>query len=438
MIMSEPRGNQGFNLRFSSFFQRSFLLQSISKIYRGGTIRNQIPTSHFRVTGSLSELIESKNVGPRWRIKRSGVRGLPTEAETTAEIVEALKEMGVPVRVHSMGSPANVDSYHIEAQFADGGLFAKTGSYWYERRGAWIEGPQAVAFVGVSCDRKISRGLLKSLQSIDPGIDSYIADRQAESAVVLHVPHASSFIPNDVRSSFILSDSELRAELLNMTDHFTDDLVAAAIPVAKSVVFRVSRLVVDPERFAQDEREPMSRVGMGVIYKCTAAGAALRKPLLGGERRGLITKYYQPHHEALTEATERALSRHGRCLILDIHSFPSRPLPYELDQDPDRPDICLGTDQFHTPTDLVERARITFEAEGLSVAINRPFAGALVPMKVYGKDARVSALMIEVNRRLYMDEKLGIKSGHFETMRKVLAVVLGSISKHTVVGAATT
>ena len=45
MIMSEPRGNQGFNLRFSSFFQRSFLLQSISKIYRGGTIRNQIPTS---------------------------------------------------------------------------------------------------------------------------------------------------------------------------------------------------------------------------------------------------------------------------------------------------------------------------------------------------------------------------------------------------------
>ena len=59
-------------------------------------------------------------------------------------------------------------------------------------------------------------------------------------------------------------------------------------------------------------------------------------------------------------------------------------------------------------------------------------------MKIYGKDARVSALMIEFNRRLYMDEKLGTKSGHFETMRKVLAVVLGSISKHTVVGAATT
>lgn len=114
-------------------------------------------------------------------------------------------------------------------------------------------------------------------------------------------------------------------------------------------------------------------------------------------------------------------------MVLDMHSFPSAPLPYELDQDPNRPDICIGTDSFHTPDAIRDTAREAFEREGLSVAVNRPFSGALVPMSVYHTDNRVLALMVEVNRRLYMNEEAGTKSAEFESMRSTLGRAFSAI-----------
>jgi N-formylglutamate deformylase len=46
------------------------------------------------------------------------------------------------------------------------------------------------------------------------------------SPVVLHIPHASMSIPEDVRSTFLLDDAVIERELLVMTDHFTDEIVA--------------------------------------------------------------------------------------------------------------------------------------------------------------------------------------------------------------------
>jgi len=64
----------------------------------------------------------------------------------------------------------------------------------------------------------------------------------------------------------LLSDKELSAELLRMTDHYTH------------VIFPVSRLIIDPGRFLDDAKEAMSEVGMGVIYTRTSDGRVLRDP----------------------------------------------------------------------------------------------------------------------------------------------------------------
>ena len=42
------------------------------------------------------------------------------------------------------------------------------------------------------------------------------------SPIVLHLPHAATFIPEDLRQDFLLSDQELQEELNRITDHATD------------------------------------------------------------------------------------------------------------------------------------------------------------------------------------------------------------------------
>ena len=210
-------------------------------------------------------------------------------------------------------------------------------------------------------------------------------------AIILHIPHASTVLPSNVE--FLLGAENLAYEVDAMTDHHTDRLFD--LPGAHRCVFPVSRLVVDPERFIEDS---MESVGMGVVYTHTAAGEALRA-ISEIDRLALINSYYHPHHSVLTRMVDECLEQHSRCLIIDCHSFPAQPLPYESDLN--RPEICIGTDPYHTSTSLKDCLSTVFKALGYDVAIDSPFSGTIVPLKHYHKDQRVASVMIEVNRSLY-------------------------------------
>jgi N-formylglutamate amidohydrolase len=227
-------------------------------------------------------------------------------------------------------------------------------------------------------------------------------------AIILHIPHASTVLPSEV--NFLLGYEALAYEVDAMTDHHTDRLFD--LPEARRCVFPVSRLVVDPERFIQD---PMESVGMGVVYTRTADGVALRA-ISDVDRLSLINTYYNPHHAALTRMVDEHLEQHGQCLIIDCHSFPAQPLPYEKDHH--RPDICIGTDPFHTDQALIRTMVETFETLGYAVAVNSPFSGTIVPLKHYHKDQRVASVMIEVNRSLYANPT------DFSILQSVLTTVM--------------
>ena len=210
-------------------------------------------------------------------------------------------------------------------------------------------------------------------------------------AIVLHIPHASTVLP--IEEKFLLGLEALAYEVDAMTDHHTDQLFD--LPGARRCVFPVSRLVVDPERFIEDS---MESVGMGVVYTHTSSGKPLRQ-ISPRQRQRLIDQYYHPHHQLLTTMASEVLSIHGRCLIIDCHSFPAKPLDYETDQY--RPDVCIGTDAYHTRPELEASLVNSFQEYGYSVAINSPFAGSLVPMDFYKKDRQVQSIMVELNRGLY-------------------------------------
>jgi N-formylglutamate deformylase len=248
-----------------------------------------------------------------------------------------------------------------------------------------------------------------------------------KSVAILHVPHSSTIIPQEERANIILSEDDLADQILKMTDWYTDELFFQWDGRFEMVRYPVSRFVLDPERFENDESELMVKLGMGVIYTQTSEGKKLRDPVSPETRERMLNQYYRPHHRCLTRAVSSILSKHGKSLVLDCHSFPSAPQPYETDQRKERPDICLGTDPFHTPDWLTESIRSDFLNRGYSVEINRPFSGALVPINFYQKEKAISSIMIEVNRGLYLNEDTGNKRSSFTNVKEVIDGVVSSL-----------
>jgi N-formylglutamate amidohydrolase len=242
-------------------------------------------------------------------------------------------------------------------------------------------------------------------------------DNSDSSPVLIHVPHSSIAIPPNFRSDFLLNDLALDNEAGIMADTATDQLAVRAYEASANkpslFVNQLSRLVFDPERF-NDESEEMNAVGMGVLYSKTSNGLPLRN--LSPERsKELIDLLFIPYSEALQALVERILNKHGKVIIIDLHSYSKEALEYELHKDLPRSDVCLGVDSFHTSAELLSLAKHLF-GEEYEVSINAPFIGSYVPLKFYSKDQRVQSIMLELRKDTYWN---GVPEGKkFRTMIK--------------------
>ena len=221
--------------------------------------------------------------------------------------------------------------------------------------------------------------------------------------VVVHVPHAATHVPDAVRAGVLLDDEALAEELRRMTDHRTDVLAAGTATVgATRFVNRCSRLVVDPERFLEADREEMEAVGMGAVYTATSDRRVLRAPD-PAERAHLIDTWFRPYHAAFTAVVDRQLAAFDRCVVIDVHSYPSVALPYERHVEAARPALCVGTHPVHTPVAVRDRVADLAAQAGLAVAFDAPFAGTFVPSDHLG-DPRIVSVMLEIRRDTYLDE----------------------------------
>lgn len=239
------------------------------------------------------------------------------------------------------------------------------------------------------------------------------------SPIICNVPHSGTSIPEVFKGDFLLSQESLQHEVQYMADNHTNLLYGELLYVSSSIISKISRVVLDIERFENEEDEPMSKVGMSALYTLTSDGSPLRT--LSLENKKALHVAYDDYHKAFTELTESALTNHGIALVVDCHSFPFAPRRYEPEQEPNRPDICIGVDAYHTPEALVGALRRSFEEVGYSVEINTPFAGSIVPAAFYKLDKRVVSVMIEVNRKLYMNEETFEKSKNFSQASKTIS-----------------
>lgn len=212
--------------------------------------------------------------------------------------------------------------------------------------------------------------------------------------VILNIPHSSTNVPEWAVKDMLISAAELDLLLDFMTDKDVDK-IWGFVPAESKQVATVSRLIVDTERYRNDADEPMSLKGMGLYYTHTPDGKMFRNRTQDAYAKCL--SYYDEYHLSLATKVKKCVAEHGRCVILDCHSFHDG-MNYTGFDPGTYPDVCIGV---NGRVDAIAQFVIdVFRSAGYSVRINEPFSGSLVPLE-YLNDNRVTSVMIELNRRIY-------------------------------------
>ena len=225
--------------------------------------------------------------------------------------------------------------------------------------------------------------------------------------LVIHIPHVGISGLDSTCWSHKLS---LLNEVRRWTDWYTDVIfVPEDVDSLKiqSIIAGHSRFVLDMERLIND---PLEKEGQGIIY--TSFSGVHREVDVEEKKRLMIR--YTAHQEEL----KSLLNEHS--LLIDCHSFPS-----ELSD----VDVCIGVnDDWSRPSDFVIGiVKEGFDRQGYKVRVNEPYSNSIAPVTNF----IYSSLMIELNKRIYMNEDtLEITSGA-KLVRNVLRQIYGILINHS-------
>ena len=88
--------------------------------------------------------------------------------------------------------------------------------------------------------------------------------------IILHIPHASLDLPDEFWKNVICDKDIVEKFNYDITDLYTDELYGDGR--YKKIIAPYSRIYCDIEKFAQDNKEIMSKFGMGFVYTHTNNG----------------------------------------------------------------------------------------------------------------------------------------------------------------------
>ncbi len=263
--------------------------------------------------------------------------------------------------------------------------------------------------------------------------------KQRLSSVVFASPHSARTYPAEFLNQSILDPLTIRSsedafvhELIDSAPEFGVPLLVAGVPRAYVDLNR-SPDELDPaliQGAVRRGQNPRVASGLGVIPRVVSNGRAIyARKLTMGEVRSRIDRYWRPYHDAVQRLLESAHLTFGQAILVDCHSMPHEAMDGAVRTRGRAPDIVLG-DRFGAAADgeIVDRIEAAFAAAGLRVARNAPFAGAYVA-QAYGRPSRHQhAVQIEIDRKLYMDERRIRPNSDFEAFRTVMRGVVAEIT----------
>lgn len=261
--------------------------------------------------------------------------------------------------------------------------------------------------------------------------------RQA-GPVIFASPHSGRDYPADFLARVVLDRQAIRSSEDAFVDWLFDSAPGHGAPLLAA---RAPRAFIDLNR-AADELDPaviegIQRVshnprvssGLGVIPRVVAGGRPIYRGKLGlAEVEQRISRFWHPYHEALAGLIGETRGAFGSAVLIDCHSMPHEAIEAHSRPGQPRPEVVLG-DRFGVAAgqEVMDRVQAAFEASGLRVVRNAPFAGAYVA-QAYGRPARgVHVVQVEIDRALYMDEARVEPLAGFAAFRERIAGVVADL-----------
>lgn len=257
--------------------------------------------------------------------------------------------------------------------------------------------------------------------------------------VVVDVPHAGEWIPDEAMAEMVVGDRTLRRDL----DLYVDQLWRAAPAMGATLIAsNVSRYVVDLNR-AADDVSPETVEGAvardlpgyyrdrGVVWRTTTDGTPVMAAPMSPEafaRR--IATFHTPYHAAIDAELERVRAQFGFAILIDGHSMPSLGRRGHTDAGTMRADIVPGDLNGASCAGSLRHLIVdTYREHGYRVAPNEPYKGGWITRSWGRPRDHIHAIQIEVNRRLYMDEEtFRIKQRGMDRLRAACEAVLPQLA----------
>lgn len=264
--------------------------------------------------------------------------------------------------------------------------------------------------------------------------------RQGRVPLVLDSPHSGIDYPDDFGAAVS------RAQLRQAEDGFVDELYASGPDHGATLIAaRFPRSYIDANRSVLDIDAallgepwpgpavpgPKTRKGIGLIWRVLDSGEAIYARKLGIEEvKRRIVRYHQPYQRAVKDALDRTQAHFGAVWHLNLHSMPSvSSLISEEGPGMARADFVLGDrDGTTCDAEFTQMVAQTLRAMGYEVKINDPYKGVELVRAFSDPAAGRHSLQVEVNRRLYMDERTREKSSDYEALRSDLDRFLAAVA----------
>ena len=260
--------------------------------------------------------------------------------------------------------------------------------------------------------------------------------------LVVDSPHSGSEYPGDFGTA--LAPEKLR----QAEDAYVDELYAGAPAAGASlIVARFPRSYIDPNRSLLDIDTSLleapwpgpaiasrkTELGVGLIWRVLDSGEAIyARKLSIDEVKRRIVQFHQPYQRAVKRALDEAHQHFGGVWHLNAHSMPAVSGRVS-EEGPGKPraDFVLGDRDGTTCepefTALVAEA---LRSMGYEVKLNDPYKGVELVRAFSDPKANRHSLQVEVNRRLYMDERTGAKSAGFAALKADLDTLLHRVAAY--------